>query len=96
MKLIHIKCRPLLLIVFIFFYNIPDIHSQSNHGTDIIDLNLHVLSPSPGVYASAEGYTITADDKIAVTLNFNWPVDISTVIAVEQLLWIFRKTGLPN
>ena len=96
MKFIHIKGRPLLLIAFIFISYIPGINAQSNHGTDIIDLNLRVLSPSPGVYASAEGYTITADDKIAVTLNFNWPVDISTVIAGRTVIMVFPKDGAPK
>lgn len=96
MNLVHIKCRLLFLIVFIFIYNIPGINAQSNHGTDVINLNLRVLSPSPGVYASAEGYTITADDKIAVTLNFNWPVDISTVIAGRTVIMDFPKDGAPK
>jgi hypothetical protein len=56
-----------------------------------VDLNLHVLSPSPDQNTSSKEYLITPDNKISITIKFNWPVKPATVVVGSTLILDFPK-----
>jgi hypothetical protein len=93
MKKLHFakKYAP-ALIVFFFLSGLSQLSGQILK-RNFVDVNLRVVSPISDPYPIATGYIITADDKIAMTVNFNWPVKTETVIVGTTLFLTFPKTG---